>query len=408
MVSSGVGRNYVLSSDFSDGWSNWLNSSGSRGTFVEYDTYPGKKFLRIDNSDGALSNPFVQSYTSVGEAGKYTLSWIQKGTGNVIIQNASEENGSLTPRVQGIFTGDFSRHSLTLDIEEGNPKARIVFQSFDGNDISVTNVKLEKGNKATDWTPAPEDITEDSNHLLIDKINLLLDEPLRSVSDVKDRLFRDTDGVWKIERKVGEDLLDSSSSMTNFGYSNYDTDVKTNRSFTPSADHDSRSNRARTTHFVRYEGSVWAETGGTGFRLNAYNQFHISFPNDVLGVNTSDPKSVRDNKIKEWLDSEKTKGTPLTIQYSLRTPVIETLDQELQDKLNNLRSFEDSNYVYTVIPNEDNYISDNLKPTLHAKFLYNNWYKEDRVINNLMIYNRALTNEEMLQNYKTIKRRWGM
>ena len=405
VVSSGVGRNYVLSSDFSDGWNNWLNSSGSRGTFVEYDTHPGKKFLRIDNSDGSLSNPFVQSYTSVGEAGKYTLSWLQKGTGNIIIQNASEENGNLTPRVQGIFTGDFSRHSLTLDIEEGNPKARIVFQSFDGNDISVTNVKLEKGNVATDWTPAPEDITEDSNHPYIDKINLLLGEPLRSLGDVKDRLFRDSDGVWNIERNIYSETLNAETGLT-IANIDYDSDLTSNRWVTPKYRLSSLSTHSITSHFKR-ETSVWF-SDRVGHVVNSGNQYHLNFPNKLLGILESDSASVREDKISNWLQTQYDKGTPVVIEGVLVEPNTELLSDELQDKLNNLRSFEDSNYVYTVLPNEDNYLSNNLKPTLHAKFLYNNWYKEDRVINNLMIYNRALTNEEMLQNYKTIKRRWGM
>ena len=405
VVSSGVGRNYVLSSDFSDGWNNWSNSSGSRGTFVEYGTYPGKKFLRIDNSDGALSNPFVQSYTSVGEAGKYTLSWLQKGTGNVIIQNASEENGNLTPRVQGVFTGDFSRHSLTLDIEEGNPKARIVFQSFDGNDISVTNVQLEKGNKATDWAPAPEDITESDNHPLIDKINLSLSEPLRSVGDVKDRLFRDTDGLWKIERNIYSETLNAETGLTTAN-KDYDSALTSNRWVTPKYRLSSLSTHSVTSHFKR-ETSVWF-SDRVGHVVNGGNQYHLNFPNNLLGILESDSASVRKDKISNWLQTQYDEGTPVVIEGVLVEPNTELLSDELQDKLNNLRSFEESNYVYTVLPKEYNYLSDNLKPTLHAKFLYNNWYKEDRVINNLMIYNRALTNEEMLQNYKTIKRRWGM
>lgn len=37
-------------------------------------------------------------------------------------------------------------------------------------DVTITNVKLEKGNKATDWTPAPEDLVEESKYYTDTKV----------------------------------------------------------------------------------------------------------------------------------------------------------------------------------------------------------------------------------------------
>src|SRR5699024_10964302 len=104
------GRNYVFNSDFSNEWDNWIDSSGVAGFIETFEEYPDEKFLRIDNSDSIRVNPFVASYTRIGEPGTYVLSWVQKGTGNVIIQNASENNANLQPRVEGVFTGDFTRN----------------------------------------------------------------------------------------------------------------------------------------------------------------------------------------------------------------------------------------------------------------------------------------------------------
>lgn len=384
--------------------------------------------------------------------------------------------------------------------------------------VDFSEIKVEESNAITPYNPSEKDITELSNHLLIDKINLLLYEPLRSVGDVKDRLFRDSDGLWKIERRIWAQVLDKNTTLNSSGAVSYEGTLSTNRYISPTKyilGH-STAMYELCTH-LPHKNQVWANDNFIlGTSVNGATQFHFRIPNSLTGVIPGDGVLTRSSKINDWLESEKNKGNPFTIQYIMRDPEIEILPQTLQDKLNNLRSFEDSNYVYTVegstnlldtVPllnnhwypssgtlqnpvtqnghtstqeplpvypgakihltketTVDNYwrivwvskdnnvvirevstvndlvltapngaygmrvsypngsnpvikfdksgitqtISDNLKPTIHAKFLYNNWYKEDRVINNLMIYNRALTNEEMLQNYKTIKRRWGM
>ena len=265
--------------------------------------------------------------------------------------------------------------------------------------VKFRKAKIEEVAPATPYSPAPEDIAENSNHPAIDKINILLDEPLRSVEDVRDRLFRGTDGLWKVERNISSVLFDGYSN-TNWGYadnSNYSSSVirfnYRNADIKPSLDKlpDSYSNRFPN---FGYQKSL---NDNEEIRIHGTDNQIMMFILESR-LSTSDVSGLLD-----WF-----KSNPTLVLYCKTNPLIETLPQNLQDKLNNLRSLQDSNYVYTIINDKTDIISERLRPTLHAKFLYNNWYKEDRVINNLMIYNRALTNEEMLQNYKTIKRRWGM
>ena len=325
------------------------------------------------------------------------------GEGKITISEHSYDGSHLRQRWVGAGITD---QTLTI-----NEDSYITFIIFDKDLVDFADrTTVTYDNYSNQYTPAPEDITEDSNHPYIDKINLLLDEPLRSVGDVKDRLFRDNDGVWKIERRIWVQVLDKNTTLNSSGAVSYEGTLSTNRYITPSKYSLGYSTAMYElcTH-LPHKNQVWSNDDFLfGTSVNGATQFHFRIPNSLTGVIPGDSIGTRSSKISDWLESEKNKGNPFTIQYIMRDPEIEILPQTLQDSLNNLRSFEDSNYVYTVLPNEDNYLSDNLKPTLHAKFLYNNWYKEDRVINNLMIYNRALTNEEMLQNYKTIKRRWGM
>lgn len=49
------------------------------------------------------------------------------------------------------------------------------YNNNNGDKFSIENIKIEKGNKATDWTPAPEDVNSQINNIRIGGRNLVLD-----------------------------------------------------------------------------------------------------------------------------------------------------------------------------------------------------------------------------------------
>ena len=215
--------------------------------------------------------------------------------------------------------------------------------------------KLEKGSTATPWTPAPEDITEGDNHPLIDKINLSLSEPLRSVGDVKDRLFKDSDGLWKIERNVGERVLNGGENW-------YAQEEGSYYTFCPGKKIGANTN-LQSNRFNFASSANEARQLGIGvMRNSATNNTAIVFYFDE-GVGGT-------GSFKSWLSSNSTE-----VYYELAIPTIEILDQDLQDKLNTLKSFKGSNYIYTVNNTEDlpDQIKENLIPTLHATFKGGGW-----------------------------------
>lgn len=66
-------------------------------------------------------------------------------------------------------------------------------------------IKLEKGELATPWIPAPEDITSENAEQYSDIIRtvpITLTEPLRGIGDYRDRIMC-RDGVWGVERWIG-------------------------------------------------------------------------------------------------------------------------------------------------------------------------------------------------------------
>ena len=202
------------------------------------------------------------------------------------------------------------------------------------------------------WTPAPEDITENDNHPLINKINLSLSEPLRSVGDVKDRMFRDSDGLWKIERSVGYVLLDGSQTLTvervleNTCRVRYQPEVQLLH--IPTSDGLVKTSRFKTVH----------NTGNWRQDRELVEQDHSMVS---IRINRSRLNGVTSSDVNNWFRSN-----PTEVLYTPSTPTTETLDQELQDQLITLKSFKESNYVYTV-QNTDSPHKEQLKPTLHAK-----------------------------------------
>ena len=233
-------------------------------------------------------------------------------------------------------------------------------------------------------TPAPEDVTEGTNHPLIDKINLLLSEPLRSVGDLKDRLFRDTDGLWKVERNVGEYTTDGTDAWDMGVSSGGWKDNGDTRAFYASTLL-SKMKPARTKNAMTDKFTVGNHTSSIVSSDN--EQFSLGYASFgvVFRINKNRLSTENSAGFRGWLAEN-----PVTIVYELAESTIETLDQELQDKLNNLRSFQGSNYVYTIINDKTDILSERLKPTLHATFKGGGWYERFKTEQELERHQREL------------------
>ena len=210
-------------------------------------------------------------------------------------------------------------------------------------------VKLEKGTKATDWTPAPEDNPYDTLENNLYKTNILLSEPLRSVGDVKDRLFRDDDGLWKIERNVGERVLDGSE---NWNVENKMTGIDAVQTYTSNSNmqKETSSKVGLTSHFpmlsqAETTASTESSKGVEGINVvNNYSVIRVRLDTQKRFGKTAADVSKED--IKSMFSKE-----PVTVYYPFESPTIETLPDDLQTKLNNISSFAKGNSVYTLFPN---------------------------------------------------------
>lgn len=125
------------------------------GSDIATEKYKGLT-VRVKSSPWNFYRP-----TLILEAGRYVFSSYVKGTskykGDIRVQNVNE---STTLNAKSFdIKSEWDRQSLTFELTK---KANVKFsvESTGSGEIYECGWKLELGDKATDWTPAPEDVDE--------------------------------------------------------------------------------------------------------------------------------------------------------------------------------------------------------------------------------------------------------
>lgn len=182
------GRNLVRNSDFSNGleyYNSWNNTQS-----LEDDEEYGKVLkLEMNNSSNFTSNRIGQYYTKKFTDGDiYTVSFTAKGNGRInSINLGSSGSGSYTittgsKNITLESSSEWKRYSIQLEIKNSsNADSSLLLRFGITDETFIANIQLEKGNIATDWTPAPEDTDQRMTHAesriaqLADEIDLKVD-----------------------------------------------------------------------------------------------------------------------------------------------------------------------------------------------------------------------------------------
>ena len=205
------GRNLLLNSNFSLSgyWSDWGNP-----TIREYITSNQKRWCHIKSSGTAQFQGIQQNQFRNGiiiePNTKYTFSikiygekanqkfsmgihW-KNSISNTIVYQEWKNNytvNATTSATAEILTLTFTTRDVDIDsfnIMIGTNNSTTV------NDIYFTEIKFEKGNKVTDWTPAPEDV--DSS---ISSIDSKITTTNNKVSSIETNLSSITSRVSNVE-----------------------------------------------------------------------------------------------------------------------------------------------------------------------------------------------------------------
>lgn len=153
------GRNLIINSNLSRTLTNVTNDGCSNMTVVSDSVYGhALKFTAVNQRRvvWATSNVWVKNKT-------YTVSFVAKSsvTGQKIrpSRSTADWGDDIT------LTTSYARYTTKITSLDTNAGGTLSFSCTNAvGDITITNVKLEVGNKATDWTPAPEDLSQDATN----------------------------------------------------------------------------------------------------------------------------------------------------------------------------------------------------------------------------------------------------
>ena len=144
------GRNLLKNTAFKENIIGWFGD-GAQGAIISWDSIEKAIYLNNGNNGGS-----ILQHISLNP-GKYIISFDVKpqfqNQGSSVRIKTSIQKGDFVPIHT---TSQFKRYEILFEVLgvatwvaiSANGEQRLLFK----------NIKLEKGNKATDWTPAPEDV----------------------------------------------------------------------------------------------------------------------------------------------------------------------------------------------------------------------------------------------------------
>lgn len=168
------GRNLIMNGAFKRG-SNFWNNWGSPSTREIVTDTSGKKWMHIISTSTTYqgySQSHFSDYKISVEAGKeYTISFKAYKSGSVETKLAvglhwfAPSSTTIVSQTWNTFTLSTTAtiYSKTFTVPSGIDHFNFMIgdNTTTAENFYVTDIKLEKGNKATDWTPSPEETDSD-------------------------------------------------------------------------------------------------------------------------------------------------------------------------------------------------------------------------------------------------------
>lgn len=284
--------NLLRNSNFKSNLNFWEVSESNEGT-VSTLSKNGKRYCHINQIAGVSS--IGQLVESFEQGVKYTISFTGYGSGELYLEIHQRGDGDNYPLITNIFTltetetKQFFTFDSDTDVLENSFYVKLGTRSGFNSDIKFTEIKFERNDSVSEWTPHSADILLDVDEL---------EQNLIDLSKYINSAFKDGI-ITQAECKALEERIESLEREK--------VDVK-----------------AQVDIFLK--NPILNNTTEREQLLNAYNGFTLAHKQLIDGIR----KVIEDKKITT---SEKNEVTSLTTLYSEKLVSIRIAIQNVTSKI---------------------------------------------------------------------------
>lgn len=236
------GRNLLVKTN--QGKTKWYNAHADGSYSCESVNWNGINAVKMSCATPTTSwrmfmfDGLLENFDKLEPSAIYTLSYDVIGNIKVGFANLWDNDATHSIMVSAqetVIKKTYGFHyivNITLKDALNKNKQLVYFKNNlkAGESVIIANLKLEKGNKATDWTPAPEDVDSDistakdeavasANKTLteeITKVNSNITSTAESITSTVKKTYETIDNVNKVRTSVTEAETKAQQSLDQF------------------------------------------------------------------------------------------------------------------------------------------------------------------------------------------------
>ena len=178
------GRNLIRKSNAEKWHGEWINLSSSTSELLD------DGWVHVVNTNNEASYGIYTPKISNVPAGEYTLSFeaYSDDASQLDHLNFMNDDANLPLGLTIAIGTDATRYTASVVLTEDQENFGLMVGTTNGTNFHVRNIKMEKGNVATDYTEAPEDADQ--------TVSDLADELHKTIVEQSSRIEANTEGIF--------------------------------------------------------------------------------------------------------------------------------------------------------------------------------------------------------------------
>lgn len=211
------GRNLLVKTN--QGKTKWANAYANGSYSCESVNWNGINAVKMSCATPTTSwrmfmfNGLLENFDKLEPSAIYTLSYDVIGNVGVGFSNLWDSDAThsiMASAQETVIKKTYGFHyivNITLKDALNKSKQLVYFKNNlkAGESVIIANLKLEKGNKATDWTPAPEDVDSDISTAKADAIS--------SANASTDEKLKSYETITNVDSKISQSATDITSTV---------------------------------------------------------------------------------------------------------------------------------------------------------------------------------------------------